>query len=212
MRPVEIVAFMGSVSSRRDVRAMTIEALHRTDWGADVRIVLDQARQPDDKGRRSTDTAREALERAAQTDHGDLVLFLEDDLEFNRNLRHNLEHWRPIVDLRPGDHLCASLYDPDIGSLNPDEDGDTWRVVHPELPYGSQAVLLARPTLNWILDGWRRQPGLGDIKIFRLAAEKTPIHYHRPSLVQHRRVPSSWGGVAHHAENYDESFLADEHP
>ena len=207
MRRAEIVAFMGSVTTRRDVREQTLRNLRGTDWGVEPRVVLDRARHAEAK-LRSTDTIREALERAAQTAGWDLVLFLEDDLEFNRHLRHNLLHWPPILDLEPDAHFCASLYDPGIGSLDPTNDGATHRIVEPMLAYGSQAVVLSRPTVNWILDGFRNHYGLGDIRVVHLAARKTPVHYHLPSLVQHRQVPSHWGGVAHHAENFSEDFRA----
>ncbi len=211
MHRAEIVAFIGSVTSRRHVRADTLEGLRRTDWGAEPTVVLDQARY-DDPGMRSTDTAREALERAAQRDDWDVVLFLEDDVDCNRHLRHNLEHCAPIRALEPGGHLCASLYDPGVGSLDPAQDAPTYRIVDPQHTYGSQAVLFSRTTLNHVLDGYRDHIGLGDIRMFHLAARLGPIHYHRPSLVQHRPVPSHWGGVAHAAADFDPTFRADPIP
>lgn len=204
----DIVAYMSSGSYRRVVRDETLADLRATDWDADVVVVVDQARAPGQPKVRATDNARETLEHAAQCDRGDLILFLEDDLAFNRHLRHNLLHWPPIAGLGPDDHFCGSLYDPDVGSLDPALDGDTWRIADPALPYGSQAVLLARPTVHWILDHWRAQRGLGDLRIFRLAAAVAPIHYHRPSLVQHRPVASGWGGVAHRTESFDPTFRA----
>ena len=88
----DIVAYMSSGSYRRAVRDETLADLRATDWGADVVVVVDQARAPDQPKVRATDNARETLERAAQRDRGDLILFLEDDLAFNRHLRHNLQH------------------------------------------------------------------------------------------------------------------------
>ncbi|WP_436794245.1 hypothetical protein [Actinospongicola halichondriae] len=211
MRPVAIVAYISTMTTRRDVRAQTIESLLSTDWTTPPVAVIDQGRFAVG-GSNSTDNAREVLERASAADGWDLLLFLEDDVDFNQHLLHNLENWPPIVDLEPGDHFCASLYDPDIGSLDPTQDGETYRIVDPLLTYGSQAILLSRPTLDWILDNFRAHIGLSDIRIFHLAARKTPIFYHRPSLVQHRAVPSMWGGVAHQAKNYDPTFRAVEIP
>lgn len=210
MQPVRIEAFISTTPFRRSVREQTIANLARSDWGAPPTIVIDRGRFTDDRGKGSTDNARHVLETAVQRDTWDVMVFLEDDVDVNRNLRHNLERWPPIVDLARDGYLCGSLYNPNIGSLDPAADGDTFRIVDPELPYGSQGVVLSRSMVNWILDGWFATRGLGDIRIFHLAARKAPIHYHRPSLIEHQQVPSTWGGVPHTATDFDADFRAPE--
>jgi hypothetical protein len=74
--------------------------------------------------------------------------------------------------------------------------------------YGSQAFLLSRATVALVLAGWDGVPGMQDIKISRIAAKAGPIHYHRPSLVQHVRAPSTWGGPQHWARDYSASWRA----
>ena len=56
-------------------------------------VILDEvaSERPQERQER---TARRLLERAAADGTG-YVLFLEDDLDFNRHLRHNLDHCGP---------------------------------------------------------------------------------------------------------------------
>jgi hypothetical protein len=202
----DLVAYVLSSTGRRDVRRQTLDNLARTDWGAPAVVVLDQGRSEVPQ-ERALDNARSLLVRAVNG-RGDVFLFLEDDLDFNRSLRSNVERWPPLVDRPRGGHLYGSLYDPDIGSVAPDEDQPTHRVVVPELVYGSQAVLMAAATACSILESWDDIEGLHDTRMALLAARVTPIHYHRPSLVQHLPVPSTWGGVAHQAIDYDPDWRA----
>ena len=188
------------------MRQQSIEDLRTSDWGAPPVVVLDLARH-ERKQDRVTDTTRRALLRALR-DGGDLVLLLEDDVEVNRSIRANLAAWPPLVERRAGDHLFASLYNPNVGSIDPAADRPTARVVDPELTYGAQALVLAAATVRFILHHWDEGIGMPDIRMPRLAARCTPILYHRPSLVQHRPVPSAWGGVAHHAEDHDRTWRA----
>ena len=76
----------------------------------------------------------------------------------------------------------------------------------PEAVYGGQAFLMSVATARWILEHW--DDGMHDIMWPRLAAQRSPVVYHRPSLVQHRGVPSTWGGVQHHASDYSPDWQA----
>jgi len=202
---MEIAAYMLSCAARDAVRAETLERLASTDWAADVVVVLDEATAARAEDRQEQ-TARRLLEIAA-ADGAGFVLFLEDDLDFNQHLRHNLTHWRPLLDAGPDGHLMASLYDPGVAATSWDHER-AFSIAHPELVYGSQAFLLSRSTVAHVLSGWHTVPGMQDIKISRLAAAVGPIHYHRPSLVQHGVVPSTWGGPNHWAEDYSPSWRA----
>jgi hypothetical protein len=198
-------AYMLSCVSRDAVRAATLKRLASTDWSGDVVVVLDEsvAERPQE---RQEQTARRLLEQAA-ADRVGFVLFLEDDLEFNVHLEHNLTHWEPLRAAGPDGHLMASLYDPGVAAISWDRER-AFSIAHPELVYGSQAFLLSRATVDVVLAGWDSLPGMQDIKISRLAAAVGPIHYHRPSLVQHVAGPSTWGGPSHRAEDFSPAWRA----
>lgn len=202
----ELTAYILSSTSRRDVRLDTIAKLAATDWAAKPVVIIDQLRSPD-LTKRAVDNSRSLL-LSAVSGPGDVFLFLEDDLDFNRWLRFNIERWAPLAERPIGGDFYASLYNPGVGSLNEDDDGDTFRIVNPELVYGSQAVLMSTSIAAWILRHWDDGRGFQDIRMSRLAAQRTPIYYHRPSLVQHRPVPSTWGGVAHEACDYSPDWRA----
>ena len=132
---------MMSCAARDAVRAQTLERLASTDWGSAPVVLLD-ASTAERPQQRQEDTARRLLELAAAA--GDeFVLFLEDDLDFNAHLRHNLEHWQPLLDAEPDSHLMASLYDPGVAAVHWDLE-HAFSIAHPELVYGSQAFVLAR--------------------------------------------------------------------
>ena len=198
---------MVSCTARDEVRSSTLERLRATDWPGDVVVVLDQF-QAERAQERQERTAHRLLETAA-ADEVPFVLFLEDDLEFNRHLHHNLTHWSPVVSAGSQGHLLGSLYDPGVGALSWDHDR-AYSIAHAELVYGSQALLLSRATLLAVLEGWDSVEGMQDIKISRVAARSGPIHYHRPSLVQHVGAPSTWGGPRHWARDFSASWRARE--
>lgn len=198
------VAFLLSCSDREDTRAKTLERLTRTDWGSSPRIVMDASTS----GRREErqEQAAASLLSHALDEQVELILFLEDDLAFNRHLRHNLTHWAPLQRWRPGDHFFGSLYNPTIRELSRYEN-EAFFVADPEAVYGSQAFVLSAATARHLLDRWGDVPGMQDIKMSRLAAQVTPIHYHLPSLVQHVGI-SVWGGIAHTAPDFNLEWKA----
>jgi hypothetical protein len=96
-RSPAIRAVMISCPERADLRRKTLKRLKRTDWGgASLHILIDSARM-EDRRQRQSDVALRALRWGLETD-ADYLLFLEDDLDFNFYLRHNLEHWKPLMD------------------------------------------------------------------------------------------------------------------
>ena len=203
----EIVAFMMSCRARERVRAQTLARLAATDWDAEPIVVLDDELEQRPQARQER-TARLLLEQAAALCAG-FVLFLEDDLDFNRHIRHNLGHWEPLIGADPDEHLLAWLYDPGIAGTLHDPAG-AYSVAQPECIYGSQGLLLSRATVDRVLAGWHSVPGMQDIKISRLAAAEGPVLQHRPSLVQHVTGPSTWGGSAHVARDFAADWRARE--
>ncbi len=200
-----ITAYMMSCAERDAVREQTLRNLRDTDWGEPARIEMDRSTAAR-RQEHNEETARALLSRAIE-EQAEFVLFLEDDLEFNRHLRHNLAVWLPLRQVLPGGHFFASLYNPNVHELSRDR-AHAFFVADPEAVYGSQAMLLARVTAWHILDHWGEVPGMADIKMSRLAAQVGPIYYHVPSLVQHAQCPSVWGGTQHCAPDYGAHWKA----
>ncbi len=195
---------------REAVCAETLELLAATDWGGPPIVVVDCSQQ-ERAIARILETGRRLLEQAvdeSESGADDLVLSLEDDLSFNRWLRHNLERWPPIVDRRSGDHFFASLYNPNIVPPASAADPATATVIDPRQFYGSQAMLFSVATARSILDEWHDGQGPIDLRVSRLAARWSPIWFHRPSLVQHRPIASTWGGAQHAAIDYSPDWRA----
>ena len=203
-KSLKMAACMISCEERAELRAQTLRNLAATDWGDEpVRVQLDAGRSSD-RRERQTETAFLALQQSLNS-RVDYILFLEDDLDFNRSLRHNLENWAP---LRAGAVALAGLYSPRPIPLACDVK-QNWSVVAPESVFGSQAFLLSRRAAAYIVRHWSDVTGMQDIKMSRLAGRlKRPLYYHTPSLVQHIGKESVWGGVFHKAWDFDPDWRA----
>jgi hypothetical protein len=200
---MNIVAYMMSCADRESTRNRTLADLAMTDWNDEVRVQLDRSVH-DRLQSRQEDTAHDLLRRAV-SEQSPFFLFLEDDLEFNRHLRHNLEHWPPMLDVPAGGQFFGSVYNPTIQRC---WTATTYFVAEPDCVYGSQAFLLSAQTARHIVEHWSEVVGLQDIKMSRLAAQLCPIHYHVPSLVQHVGTASTWGGVYHAAVDFERDWKA----
>jgi hypothetical protein len=202
-------AYVLSCEERADVCAETVADLARTDWGTAPTVVLDESTAPK-KLQRIVDTGLQLLSRAVDDaddgDDDDMFLVCEDDVTFNRALRHNLERWAPIVDRRPDGHLFGSLYNPNV--VPPAPDGATAVVADPRCFYGSQGMVVSVTTARALVAEWHDGDGPLDLRISRLAARWSPLWYHLPSLVQHRPVASTWGGQPHVAVDFSADWRA----
>jgi ADP-heptose:LPS heptosyltransferase len=200
----KICACMISCPERERVREETLRNLAATDWDHEpVLVQIDPGVLQSPQARQAHNT-RLALERSLEGD-ADYVLFLEDDLEFNRHLRHNLEQWPP---LQNGDITLAGLYNPSLPVLACDAEGRAC-VVAPERVFGSQAFLLSKATVAYLVRHWDEVDGMQDIRMSRLAGRlKRPLFYHAPSLVQHQGRESVWGGPFHRSPDFDPSWKA----
>jgi hypothetical protein len=195
---------MISCAERADVRKRTLANLERTDWdNLPLHIQIDEGHGKNHRTRqaRCAFLALKAMSRRTL----DYVLFLEDDLDFNRYLRHNLHHWLTVKKRTPA---LASLYNPRLREVACDP-GTNSRVVDPKSVYGSQAFLISQPALNYVISNWNSCRGMQDIRISRLAAKLgKPILYHAPSLVQHIGAKSLWGGRFHQSVDFDPNWKA----
>jgi len=197
---LDMKAYILSCPSRAELCAQTIRNLSLTDWDDEPEVVLDQTTYERSQHRQEQ-TSLQLLNRAAASGH-EFVLFFEDDLDFNRHLRHNLERWFPLVTRRPATHLFASLYNPSVRPIHRSP-LNAYFVADPLSVYGSQAYIMAAGTAGYIAANWPDIIGAQDIKMSRLAARLCPIYYHAPSLVQHVGVVSTWGGHFHSARDFD---------
>src|SRR5207237_10599 len=123
----------------------------------------------------------------------------------NRHLRHNLHRWSPV---KAGAVTVASLYNPRIREMTCDTRHNL-RVVHPHSVFGSQAFLISKTTVKFLLRNWAEGWAGQDLKMARLAGRlKKPLFYHAPSLVQHVGRNSVWGGPFHQARDFDPDWKA----
>ena len=202
---MRIGAYMLSCEARCELRERTLGNLRSAGWTGPVSVEVDRSSHARAQERQSI-TSFLLLNRALADDL-DAILFLEDDLEFNRHFAHNLYHWAPLRSATEGGHFFASLYNPTISELERRPDAHCF-IARSNAVYGSQAFVLASETARFIVEHWERVPGMQDMKMSRLAAEVTPIYYHVPSLVQHVGV-STWGGATHTACDFDPGWRAE---
>lgn len=186
---------------REAVLAKTLDSLRRTDWGEEPTVFLDRVDDPDPEVRQIV--ACKLLLADALTRPWDHLLFLEDDVAFNRHLRHNLETWWP---LRAGRVRLASLYAPPAVAFP--VRGERFAVADPRSVYGSQAMILSRACAAHIHDRYDDGAGKQDLRFAELAGPLGPVFYHSPSLVQHVGRVSVWGGIFHEAADYDPEYRA----
>jgi Mannosyltransferase putative/Glycosyltransferase family 9 (heptosyltransferase) len=203
-RRLEIDAIMISCAQRARLRCQTLDRLAKTDWGQEPPHLEIDPGDGDDYRKRQTHCAYLALKRCLERP-ADYLFFLEDDLDFNQHLRHNLEHWEL---LRSGGVTLASLYNPRVPDLACDIKNRA-RVVHPQSVFGSQALLISRGIVAHLVEHWEEVKGMQDIRIAKLAGRlRNPVFYHSPSLVQHTGRRSLWGGKFHQAADFDPCWKA----
>jgi hypothetical protein len=203
-RPIKIQAMMISCREREELRSRTLENLAKTDWGdLPLHIHLDTPGDGDFR-QRQVRSSYAALQKSLDC-QADYILFLEDDLDFNQHIRHNLGRWDPV---RRGAVTLAGLYNPRVGVKACDLRSHA-RIIDPNAVFGSQALLLSKDTAAYVVRRWDDVVGLQDTKISRLAGRLgKPVFYHAPSLVQHIGRRSTWGGAFHQAFDFDPLWKA----
>jgi hypothetical protein len=198
---VLIRAYMISCPAREQLRAATIASLKAGGW-LEAPVVCLEDRQWELPLHRHMALVRSALELARHDVHAQMILFLEDDVIFNRHFRQNLEAWQPLREHRPGDHFFASLFNPGVRFLRSDP-ARACAEAKPDSVWGSQALLIARRTVQFFATCWGSYSAFNaDIKLARLAAKLCPILFHQPSLVQHVGKESCWGGPFLNARDF----------
>lgn len=202
---MKLGAVMVSCRERAEVRAATLRNLAATDWSEDVALAIDDEAET---GRlpRITATWRRAVAHAAEAD-ADVVLLMEDDLDFNRYLRENLASWPRLAGVDRSQPFFGSLYNPGFPVMH------TWpaghcHIMHAEACWGAQTYVASPAMARYFLAHWDEIAAEPDIRMPRLAARLVPIYYHLPSLVEHVGRVSTWGGIQHCAVDFDRDWRA----
>lgn len=201
-----ISAVMISCDTRNEIRKQTLQDLSFSDWSWDVEVIIDKDYiKPEiyndiPKTQRQTLAAYYALTKAMEKKEP-WIVFMEDDLIFNKYIGYNIINWEPI---KNNILNLGSLYTPNNNRCSVGE-GPHWYKGDCLRLYGSQFYIMSRLATQWAINHWDSQIGMQDIKITRLSRGKA-IYYHSPSLVQHRSVSSVWGGVSHQANDFDEHW------
>ncbi len=94
-RTVRIVAVMISCTERNETRQRTLENLAKTDWGDMPLHVHFDTPSNGTPMQRQVQSSYIALKKSLDYP-ADYILFLEDDLDFNKYIRHNLRNWIPV--------------------------------------------------------------------------------------------------------------------
>jgi hypothetical protein len=199
-----MVAYMLSCMGRERVLRETLSDLAASDWDVAPTIEVDDC-ACHSRLLRQRMLARRILERAVR-EGSEFVLLLEDDLKFNRNLRANLSRWPPLRAAHCGQHFFASLFNPGVSfrRLMPTI---ACAEAEPSTVYGSQALIMSYTTARYFVNCWGVDSSAHlDLRLRQLAARVCPILYHVPSLVQHRRETSTWGGPSICALDFDRSW------
>jgi hypothetical protein len=197
-------AYMASSRARDSIRERTLVNLAATDWKGTVTVVFDDPTLSVPLERHAQ-LVRRVLRRGAENDE-EMFLFLEDDLDFNLHLIHNLTTWWPLQQFSHGQHFFASMCNLGI-PFRKSRPELAYGEADPHVAFGSQALLISKATARYFITCWGVEPGPhADVKLLRLAARVVPVLYHLPSLVQHVGIPSMWGGPFHEAPDFDKNW------
>jgi|SRR5271165_1153812 len=201
-------AYMASCVARDELRARTLASLNATDWNGVLTVEFDDPQLPTPL-ERAAELARRILRSAAKQNE-EIFLFLEDDLDFNRHLLHNLAAWTPLRHYTAGSHFYASLYNPGVRFMR-SFPNSAYGEASASSVLGSQSLILSRATARYVVTCWGVERGpFADCKVARLAGRVCPLFFHLPSLVQHIGTSSLWGGPFHQAPDFDKLWRASE--
>ncbi|HEY0548182.1 MAG TPA: hypothetical protein VGF13_01195 [Verrucomicrobiae bacterium] len=184
---------------RQETFTQTLARLARTDWGAWPRIHIDDTRE---EGASTWGTSARAprltyafaaMLREALAEKGrdeEWLLLLEDDLDFHPKIAAHVAAWGALKDPRS---VMASLFNPSLQAIEyPDTPAQAF-AANPKTFLGAQALLLRRGAVRRAVAEWDQLSGMQSQRLAKLFGQEGPIWVHKPSLVQHVAVDSSWG-------------------
>jgi hypothetical protein len=202
---VRFSTLMLSCDDRAAARATTLASLGASGWSWPVEIVLDDG-VGSTRIERIRRGWRRVIQRASTTD-AEFILLLEDDVVFGRWFADNLASWPLLLEVQPGGAFFASLYNPGRPVVQRRK-RERYAVAHARDVWGSQAIVTTPATARFIEANWDQAMGNPDQRMPRIASGVTPIYYHLPSLVDHAKVPTTWGGLQHSAVDFDPEWRA----
>lgn len=198
--PVRIKAYMITCPKRSNVLDKTLENLRATDWGEEPVIIMDH-----ENGNQQINSLRLLRTAYAHQDFFDYVLFLEDDLDFNINIRHNLQNWPR---LQNQSFMFGTLYgDRTSEHVQPVTIYDGDYSYNMSGHYCSQALLIHKKVIKYLIDNWSKAIGWQDIRFQKLLSQLFNLSWGSiVNLIQHQEVKSTWGGGAHSTPYFDKNY------
>jgi hypothetical protein len=201
-RNIEIV--MISCEERKRYRKRSLQNLARTDWkdwGVHVQIEKSQVGSIQEREMAAAHLAlKEGLRRKS-----DYILLLEDDVECNFHLRHNLGNWAPF---QSGVAAMAALSNSGVRELACDIRRN-FRVLDSHYIIDSAALLFSRETVLDLVRHWNEVSGSWKSRIPIFADQLSKqILCHAPSLVRRTARESIPGMVPRQAIDFDPEWKA----
>ena len=144
-------AYMVTCDERSAVRGETLARFERTDWGSLPSLQIDDGTART-RSARMRATWLGVLRRVAEGSAG-FALVMEDDLDFNRHLRHNLTAWTPLRGRDGEAPFFGSIYNADRPALERPSD-QSYFVADPDLAWGGQAVIVSRSMAHHFVAHW----------------------------------------------------------
>ena len=81
------------------------------------------------------------LQRAI-ADKSEMILYIEDDVRFNRYLRHNLKRWPPLAGVGAHNMFFGSLFNPNIPAIERHQN-EAYFLADTRYIFGSQALIFS---------------------------------------------------------------------
>jgi hypothetical protein len=170
---------MLSFVERQTARELSLHSLEKTDWRSPIDVHVENG-DTKDNGVRRLKGSYLALKKGLQS-NPDYILLLNDGLEFNCHLWHNLCKWAPVA---TGAATIASIYNPNVMEFACDIRTNT-RFVASHTAFGNEAFLISRDGAEQVVRCWRRFERARDFDLRSIAScLKSSVLYHAPSLVQ----------------------------
>lgn len=198
-------AVMISFEESKRCRRQSLQNLDATDWARGVvHVQIEKSRDNHNCEQRLADCAYLALKESLRR-NADYILLLEDAVEFNLHIRHNLEQWSF---LKSGLIAVAGLCNPGVRELACDIQNNA-RIVDSDRHFESAAFLFSREAVVHLVTHWKEVNGTWHNKIAYLASEfKKRILFHVPSLVQRIVREPAQGRVLKPAVDFDFNWKA----
>jgi ADP-heptose:LPS heptosyltransferase len=200
----DIEVVMISCEERKRYRKQSLQKLVRTDWeGYPVHVQIEKP-QVGSIQERETAAAYLALKESLRR-KSDYILLLEDDVECNLHLRHNLINWAP---LQSGAAEVAVLCSSGVREFACDI-RNNFRVLESHYIIDSAAFLFSRETARGLVKHWNELEGRWNCRVSFLAEQLSKqILCHAPSLVRRTMRKSIQGKVPRQAIDFDPEWKA----